>query len=102
MDGAVFWLADCRFCLADLDRKPLSRGAESAAQGCECVTRYSVCGEVAASDLVFIGTVESVEPAFLDPWDEDRNAKLHYDEITRLLAEGSAAAVEIVRHRLEA
>jgi len=35
---------------------------------CKCTVAQSVCQETASSEVVFIGTVESVEPAFLDPW----------------------------------
>ncbi|HYA18613.1 MAG TPA: carboxypeptidase regulatory-like domain-containing protein [Bryobacteraceae bacterium] len=72
-------------------------GLASAAQACQCLARYPVCDEVANTDLVFIGTVESVEPAFLDPWNPDRAAQLHYEEITRLLEEGSAQSLEQVK-----
>ena len=35
---------------------------------CKCMVSQSVCHETASSEVVFIGTVESVEPSFLDPW----------------------------------
>jgi hypothetical protein len=38
------------------------------ALACKCLVTYPVCREVAASEVVFIGVVESVGPAFLDPW----------------------------------
>jgi hypothetical protein len=37
-------------------------------QACKCDVTYSACHEVGASDLVFIGTVESIEPVFLSRW----------------------------------
>jgi len=40
----------------------------SAARACECSTSFSTCNEVKASDLIFIGTVESIEPMFLNRW----------------------------------
>ncbi len=36
--------------------------------GCKCQTSLSSCDEAAASDVVFIGTVESIEPQFLSRW----------------------------------
>ena len=38
------------------------------ALACECTVERSVCHATASSEVVFIGTVESVDPAFLDPW----------------------------------
>jgi Carboxypeptidase regulatory-like domain len=35
---------------------------------CKCLVSQSVCHATASSEVVFIGTVVSVEPAFLDPW----------------------------------
>ena len=84
---------------------------------CKCLSWYPVCREVAASDLVFIGTVESVEPGFLDPWHwRDASSEIPVAEIDRLRAEDSPAAAtrlkaiylrmlgdmpESVRHELE-
>jgi hypothetical protein len=36
--------------------------------GCKCEMTLSACNEVGASDEVFIGTVESIEPSFLNRW----------------------------------
>jgi hypothetical protein len=38
------------------------------AQACECEVTFSSCREVKTSDLVFIGTVLSIEPLFLNRW----------------------------------
>jgi hypothetical protein len=35
---------------------------------CKCDATFSACHEVGASDLVFIGTVESIDPVFLSRW----------------------------------
>jgi len=35
---------------------------------CECETSFASCHEVGASDLVFIGTVQSIEPIFMNRW----------------------------------
>jgi hypothetical protein len=37
-------------------------------RACECLTSFSACHEVGVSNLVFIGTVESVEPMFMNRW----------------------------------
>jgi hypothetical protein len=39
-----------------------------AAAVCTCQLTLSACGETAASEVIFIGTVEAIEPTFLDPW----------------------------------
>ena len=38
------------------------------ASACECQASFAACKEVRLSDLVFIGTVESIEPIFLSRW----------------------------------
>jgi hypothetical protein len=60
---------------------------------CECLISYPVCNGVAASDLVFIGTVESIEPAFLDPWNPARLTLLPTAEIMRLRQEGTPSSL---------
>jgi hypothetical protein len=35
--------------------------------GCKCLVSFPVCQEVAASSVVFIGTVKSIDPPLLDP-----------------------------------
>jgi hypothetical protein len=35
---------------------------------CECEISLSSCREVGASELIFIGTVQSIEPAFMNRW----------------------------------
>jgi hypothetical protein len=37
-------------------------------RACECLVSLSTCHGVGASDLVFIGTVELIEPMFLNRW----------------------------------
>lgn len=63
------------------------------AQPCRCAASYPVCTEAAQTDVIFIGTVESVEPAFLDPWNADRLTLLPTDEILRLREENSPASL---------
>ncbi len=38
------------------------------ALACKCISSLSPCNQTAATDVVFIGTVESVEPMFLNRW----------------------------------
>ena len=61
------------------------------ALACKCLASYPVCREVASADVVFIGTVESVEPAFLDPWHwRDASSSIPVDEIEQLRRDESA------------
>src|SRR5215471_8706753 len=39
-----------------------------AALACKCQLTLSACQEAAASEVIFIGTVEAIEPNFLDQW----------------------------------
>lgn len=39
------------------------------ASACQCVAPLTICSTVNATGLVFVGTVESLEPAFLSRWD---------------------------------
>ena len=47
-----------------------------AVYGCKCQVTFSSCGEAAASNIVFIGTVESIEPQFLNRWNLSTSAAL--------------------------
>ena len=38
------------------------------AAACQCEAALSPCSEAKASELIFIGTVESIEPSFLNRW----------------------------------
>src|SRR5271167_2735075 len=38
------------------------------AAACQCETSYSACHEAKESNFIFIGTVESIEPSFLNRW----------------------------------
>jgi hypothetical protein len=67
-----------------------------AARACECLVVYPICQEVHSSDAVFIGVAESVQPKFLDYW-RTGPARLPLDEIAKLRAEGTAAALEKLR-----
>ena len=43
---------------------------------CQCLLTLSACNEVAVADRVFIGTVESVEPSFLNRWNPSKFSSL--------------------------
>jgi hypothetical protein len=43
---------------------------------CQCLLTLSACHEVAVADRVFIGTVESVEPSFLNRWTASKSPPL--------------------------
>jgi hypothetical protein len=63
------------------------------AKTCKCLATYPVCNEVSQTNFIFIGTVESIEPAFLDPWNAGRLSLVPVDEIMRLREEGSASSL---------
>src|SRR5579871_2295219 len=62
---------------------------------CPCMIRFGVCDETRQSDAVFIGTVESVSPPFLDPFARSKaTASLPAAETARLQADASPEALE--------
>ncbi len=46
----------------------LSVTFSQAVASCQCQTSFSACNEVAGSDVVFIGTVQSIDPPSLNLW----------------------------------
>ena len=48
----------------------------TARPACQCLLTLSACHEVALADRVFIGTVESVEPSFLNRWNPSKSQSL--------------------------
>jgi Carboxypeptidase regulatory-like domain len=65
------------------------------ARACECMVSLSTCHEVGASDLVFIGTVELIEPMFLNRWNLTSPASIRSinDAYTGVREHPSAAAL---------
>lgn len=62
---------------------------------CPCMIQFGVCDEARQSDAIFIGTVESVAPPFLDPFARARaTASVSAAEAIRLQADTSPAALE--------
>jgi hypothetical protein len=51
----------------------MATGAWSA---CRCQMNFSACQEVAHSEVIFVGTVESISPNFLDQWNPSQAAFL--------------------------
>jgi hypothetical protein len=47
-----------------------------AALACKCQLTNSACREAAASDMIFIGTVEAIAPNFLDQWNPSQATSL--------------------------
>jgi hypothetical protein len=48
----------------------------AATAACKCQLTLSACREVAASEVIFIGTVEAIEPSFLDQWNPSQASSL--------------------------
>jgi hypothetical protein len=67
----------------------------SAALACECAAPFPVCQRVAQSDIVFVGTVESIAPRFLDYWNptQQQSLTLLNAETARARADRSAASL---------
>jgi hypothetical protein len=65
------------------------------ARACDCMVSLSTCHEVGASDLVFIGTVELIEPMFLNRWNVTSPASIRSlnDAYTGARERPSAAAL---------
>jgi hypothetical protein len=43
---------------------------------CRCQVNFSACQEAAHSEIIFVGTVEAIEPNFLDQWNPAQQAFL--------------------------
>ncbi len=59
---------------------------------CQCLVSFPVCQEVGASSKVFVGTVKSVDPPFLDPW-RTGTAAIPADSIDRMQQHPSPEAL---------
>ncbi|MGP8244935.1 MAG: carboxypeptidase-like regulatory domain-containing protein [Bryobacteraceae bacterium] len=62
--------------------------------GCDCQLSLSACREAAASDVVFIGTVESMDPGVFSRWNPAQRASLEslnrgYDQARKSGAPGA-------------
>ena len=78
---------------------PLLLALPPALLACKCEMTFSACAEAAQSEVVIIGTVESVEPAFLDHWNPAQRSSLAAlsEETARLRADRSPAGVAKLR-----
>jgi hypothetical protein len=69
---------------------------------CNCTVEQSACHATAASEIVFIGTVESVEPAFLDPWSiAQRPALMLLNQQSQGLQDEQSAGVAQLKESLQ-
>src|SRR4051812_17839966 len=70
-----------------------------AAVACKCQLTMSVCNEVASTDIIFIGTVEKIDPSFLASWNAGQRAALALltQESARAQAARSPAAFAKLR-----
>jgi hypothetical protein len=71
----------------------LARGAGA----CQCQTSYSACHETGVSDLVFIGTVESIEPSFLSRWSVNNRSSLQTLNNVYMEAQQSQSSAALAR-----
>src|SRR5436190_17785969 len=70
-----------------------------ATLACQCQLTLPVCSQVASNDYVFVGTVEKIEPTFLDSWNAGQREALDLlnSESARALADRSPAAFAKLR-----
>ncbi len=70
-----------------------------AALGCKCQLTMSACNEAVTTDVIFIGTVEAIEPSFLDSWNAAQRAALTTlnEEAARAEKDRSAAGFAKLR-----
>src|SRR4051812_31769942 len=70
-----------------------------AAWACKCQVTMSPCNEATATDIIFIGTVESIEPSFLDSWSPTQRASLAMlnEEYARVQNDRSAVSFAKLR-----
>uniref|UniRef100_Q01VM0 Carboxypeptidase regulatory-like domain-containing protein n=1 Tax=Solibacter usitatus (strain Ellin6076) TaxID=234267 RepID=Q01VM0_SOLUE len=70
-----------------------------AAWGCKCQLTMSACNEAATTDVIFIGTVEAIEPSFLDSWNAAQRGALATlnEEAARAEKDHSAAGFTKLR-----
>ncbi len=71
----------------------------AATLACQCQLTLPVCGQVASNDYVFVGTVEAIEPTFLDSWNAGQREALDLlnQESARAIADRSPATFAKLR-----
>lgn len=72
----------------------------SYALGCQCPAPPSICQRVAQSEIVFIGTVESVAPHFLDYWNPEQKQSLTLLNAETARAEADRSAGSLAAAKL--
>ncbi|MCX6628879.1 MAG: hypothetical protein NTW28_14765, partial [Candidatus Solibacter sp.] len=70
-----------------------------AAYACKCQLTLSVCNEVAANDIIFVGIVEAIEPSFLDSWNAGQRAALDFLNQESALAQSDRSPAAFVKLR---
>ena len=70
-----------------------------AAFACDCQTSYRPCHELGVSDLVFVGSVESITPAFLNRWNLGNGSSLK--ALNELYTEAQDHPAETALNRLK-
>jgi hypothetical protein len=67
---------------------------------CHCVVSWSACQDAAASNVVFVGTVETVEPELLDRWGPSAGRNWTQDrEIADLRKNKSESGLRLLKER---
>lgn len=67
---------------------------------CGCLVSRSACAEVAESNLVFIGTVEAIQPSLLNPWQRSfRRDWMNQPDILALKKNSSPSALKELKAR---
>nr|AEA09217.1 hypothetical protein Lip018_ORF006 [uncultured Acidobacteriota bacterium] len=71
-----------------------------AAAACQCAAPFPVCQRVAMSDVVFVGTVESITPRFLDYWNpaQQQSLTLLNAETERARADHSSTSLAAAKN----
>jgi len=73
--------------------------ATAAGAACKCEATYGVCRETGSSNVIFIGTVESIAPTFLDTWNESQKASLSLLNHTYEQSEGDRSPAALAKLR---
>lgn len=72
----------------------------SFVSACNCLVSRSACQEVASSNLVFIGTVEAIQPAILNEWRTEKPIVWTNDpEVIALKKSASESALNRLKER---
>ncbi len=70
---------------------------QQSAHPCQCISSFGACQEVGASDIIFIGTVESIEPIFMNRWYSTNQASMRSLNEAYIAAQHSSSATALAR-----